>query len=146
MSSALFDRSKTRAQAPAGSSGTTSTSAQRALPYVPQVTATHQSRDSKQTRLEVFISTNRQNRETVSHVWTDSRVQLADGHDSEGGNKKRKGKKNPTDEEEVPVKDSKLVVALARLALQHESERRVHSRDDNAVFSMPSSGELAKEL
>ena len=37
-------------------------------------------------------------------------------------------------------------MALARLALQHESERRAHARDDNAVFSMPSSGELAKEL
>ena len=59
-------------KAPAGSSGTTCTSAQRALPYVPQVTATHQSRDPKQTRLEIFLSTNRQNRETVSHVWTDS--------------------------------------------------------------------------
>ena len=61
-------------------------------------------------------------------------------------NKKRKGMKNPTDEEEVPERDSKLVMALARLALQHESERRAHARDDNAVFSMPSSGELAKEL
>ena len=61
-------------------------------------------------------------------------------------NKKRKGMKNPTDEEEVPERDSKLVMALARLALQHESERRAHARDDNVVFSMPSSGELAKEL
>ena len=61
-------------------------------------------------------------------------------------NKKRKGMKSPTDEEEVPERDSKLVMALARLALQHESERRANARDDNAVFSMPSSGELAKEL
>ena len=61
-------------------------------------------------------------------------------------NKKRKGMKNPTDEEEVPERDSKLVMAQARLALQHESERRAHARDDNVVFSMPSSGELAKEL
>ena len=60
------------------------------------------------------------------------------------GNKKRKGMKSPT--EEVPEGDSKLVLALARLALQHESERRAHARDDNVVFSMPSSGELAKEL
>ena len=57
-------------------------------------------------------------------------------------NKKRKGMKNPT----VHERDSKLVMALARLALQHESERRAHARDDNVVFSMPSSGELAKEL
>ena len=61
-------------------------------------------------------------------------------------NKKRKGMKSPTDEEEVPERDSKLVMALARLALQHESERRAHARDDNVVFSIPSSGELAKEL
>ena len=59
-------------------------------------------------------------------------------------NEKRKGMKSPTDEEEVPEGDSKLVKALARLALQHENERRAHARDDNVVFSMPSSGALAK--
>ena len=61
-------------------------------------------------------------------------------------NKKRTWMKSPTDEEEVPKGDSKLVMALARLALQHESERRAHARDDNVVFSMPSSGALAKGL
>ena len=61
-------------------------------------------------------------------------------------NKKRRGMKSPTDEEEVPERDSKLAMALARLALQHESERRAHASDDNVVFSIPSSGERAKEL
>ena len=64
----------------------------------------------------------------MSHVRTDPGVQHADGC-----NKKRKGMKSPTDEEEVPERDSKLVMALARLALQHESERRAHARDDNVV-------------
>ena len=61
-------------------------------------------------------------------------------------NKKRKGMKSPTDEREVPERDSKLVMALARLALQHGNDGRAHARDDNVVFPMPSSGELAKEL
>ena len=61
-------------------------------------------------------------------------------------NKKRKGMKSPTDEGEVPDETNKLVMALARLALQHESERRAHARDDNSVFSMPSSSALAKGL
>ena len=59
-------------------------------------------------------------------------------------NKKRKGMKSPA--EEVPEGDSKLVMALARLALQRESERRAHARDDNVVFSMSSSGALARDL
>ena len=37
--------------------------------------------------------------------------------------KKRKGVKNLADEEEVPEGDSKLVMVLARLVLQHESEK-----------------------
>ena len=55
-------------------------------------------------------------------------------------NKKRTGMKSPTDEEEVPEGDSKLVMALVRLALQHESERRAHANDDNVVFRRNSSG------
>ena len=124
MSSAPVDRSKTRAQAPAGSSGTTCKPAQQAPSDVPQTTMTHQSRDSKRAWLEVFLPT-KESKTPMDTTATEA-------------------KKSPA--EQVPELDSKLVLALARLALQHESERRAHARDDNVVFSMPSSGELAKEL
>ena len=63
--SAPVDTTTNRPQTSVVPSPTTPTSARRAPPDVSQLTATHQSSDSKQTRLEVFLSTNRQKRETV---------------------------------------------------------------------------------
>ena len=137
MSSAPVDRPKNRAQAPAVSSGTTCKPAQQAPPDVPQTTMTHQSRDWKRTWLDFFLPMNSQKRASGSHVRTDPRVQYADGHDSDRGQQKAQGYEEPS--RGSTEGDSKLVLALARLALQHESERRAHARDYNVVFSMSSS-------
>ena len=63
MPSAPVDTTMSKPQTSVVPSATTSASAQRALPDVPQLTATHQSRDSEQTRLEGFLSTKRQKRD-----------------------------------------------------------------------------------